>query len=178
MLLHLGRFEESLVQSAQGLRNDPFHPLLWDNQVAALAALGRDEEALERARESVELEPSRVDFLGWVYLRLGREQDALAEFERAASERGLAYVRARRGDASGARALLARVEARDDGYVSPVECAKLLAVIGDADRAFARLEEAHRTRAPSVAGLRLAVEFAALRSDPRYSDLLRRMNLE
>jgi TolB-like protein/DNA-binding winged helix-turn-helix (wHTH) protein len=68
LLLHQGRYEDSAAQSAHGLRNDPFHPLLWDNQVAALVALGRHDEAIERARESIELEPSRVDFLGWVYL--------------------------------------------------------------------------------------------------------------
>jgi hypothetical protein len=111
--------------------------------------------------------------------RLGREQDALAEFERAGSERGLAYVGALRGDPSGVRALLARLEARSkERYVSPVEFAKLLAVLGDKDQAFARLEEAYRTRAPAVAAIKFAVEFASLRSDPRYADLLRRMNLD
>jgi tetratricopeptide (TPR) repeat protein len=179
LLLHLGRYEESVAQSAHGLRNDPFHPLLRDNQVAALVGLGRHDEAIELARESMELEPARVDFLGWVYFRLGREQDALAEFERAGSERGLAYVRARQGDPSGVRALLARLEAGSkERYVSPVELAKLLAVLGDEDQAFARLEEAYRTRVPALAGIKFSDEFASLRSDPRYTDLLRRMNLD
>ncbi len=178
MLLHLGRYEEAATQSAQGLRHDPFHPLLRDNQVAALVGLGRDEEALRLARESIELEPSRADVLGWAYLGLGREREALAEFERAGSERGLAHVRALRGDPSGARALLARLQARsEEAYVSPVEVAKLLAALGDRDRAFERLEEAYRTRAPAVAGLGLYPELASLRSDPRCADLLRRMNL-
>lgn len=178
MLLHLGRMEEAAAQSAQGLRSDTFHPLLWDNHVAALVALGRGEEALARARESVELEPSRVDFLGWVHLRLGHEQEALAEFERAGSERGLAYVRAMRGDPSGVRTLLARLEARGEGrYVSPVERAKLLAMIGEEDQAFARLEEAYRTRAPALAGITFLHEFASLRADPRYRELLRRMDI-
>lgn len=179
MLLHLGRMDEAAVQSAHGLRSDSFHPLLWDNHVAALVALGRGEEAIERARESVELEPSRVDFLGWVYLRLGREEDALAEFERAGSERGLAYAHAMRGEPSGVRALLARLEARSkERYVSPVELGKLFALLGEKDQAFARLEEAYRTRAPAVAGITFLPEFASLRSDPRYRDLLRRLNLQ
>jgi tetratricopeptide (TPR) repeat protein len=179
VLLHLGRHEESVAQTALGLRNDPFHPLLRDNQVRALLALGRHDEAIQLARETVELEPARAEFLGWVYLYAGREQDALEEFERTGSERGPAYVRARRGDPSGVRALLARLEERSqESYVSPLEFAKLLAVVGDTDQAFARLEEAYRTRAAALVGIKSIEDFASLRSDPRYADLLRRMKLE
>jgi hypothetical protein len=58
-----------------------------------------------------------------------------------------------------------------------VELAKLHAVLGEEDGAFDRLEEAYRTRAAALVGIQSIEEFAPLRSDPRYADLLHRLNL-
>lgn len=177
-LLQLGRFDESLAQSAQGMRTDPFHPLLSANHVMALVELGRGEEALARARQMLEIEPATRTELGRLYLRLGREQEALAEFERAGSKEGIARIRARRGDPSGLRALLGRLHERaQQRYVSPVEFAILLTALGEKDAAFARLEEAYRTRAPGLKALKTSWDFIPLRSDPRWTDLVHRLKL-
>jgi TolB-like protein/DNA-binding winged helix-turn-helix (wHTH) protein len=176
-LLTVGRLEESLAQSAQGMRTDPFHPLLFENHVEALAELGRGDEALAWARQEVEIEP-RTRELGRQYLRLGREEEALAEFERAGWEEGIARIRALRGDPSGLRALLVRLDERaKKGYVSPVEFAVLLTALGEKDAAFARLEEAYRTKTPRLKDLKTSWEFAPLRSDPRWVDLVDRLKL-
>ena len=177
-LLTLGRFEESLTQSAEGLRIDPFHPLLLGNHVAALADLDRDAEAIERGRQMVEIEPATRELFGRVYLRLGRESEALAEFERAGSAEGIARVRARRGDPSAMRALIDTLRERErKRYVSPVDFAVLHAALGEKDQAFARLEEAYRTRAPRLKELKTMWELAPLRDDPRFGDLVRRLKL-
>jgi TolB-like protein/DNA-binding winged helix-turn-helix (wHTH) protein len=177
-LLQLGRFDESLAQSTHGLRTDPFHPLLLGNSVTALADLGRVDEALARGRQMVEIEPATRAELGRLYLHLGREQEALAEFEGAGWEEGVARVRALRGDASGLRALLDQLHARArKRYVSPVDFAVLLTALGEKDAAFARLEEAYRTKAPGLKAVKASWEFAPLRSDPRWSDLVRRLHL-
>jgi len=176
-LLTVGRLEESLAQSAQGMRNDPFHPLLFGNHVSALAELGRDDEALAWARQMVEIEPA-ARALGRQYLRLGREQEALAEFERAGWKEGIARIRALRGDPSDLRAMLGRLDERaKKRYVSPVEFAVLLTALGEKDAAFARLEEAYRTSAPRLKDLKTSWEFAPLRSDPRWADLVDRLKL-
>lgn len=176
-LLTVGRLEESLAQSGQGMRTDPFHPLLFDNHVAALAELGRGDEALGWARQMVEIAPASRG-LGRQYLRLGREQEALAEFERVGWEEGIARIRALRGDPSGLRALLGRLdEQAKKRYVSPVEFAVLLTALGEKDAAFARLEEAYRTKAPRVMDLKTSWDFLPLRSDPRWTDLVYRLKL-
>ena len=45
------------------------------------------------------------------------------------------------------------------------------------DAAFARLEEAYRTKAPRLRALKASWEFAPLRSDPRWSELVHRLKL-
>jgi len=178
-LMTLGRFEESLAQSGEGLRVDPFHPLLLANHVAALADLGRGDEAVERGRQMVEIEPATREELGRVYLRLGRESEALAEFERAGAAEGVARVRAMRGDPSAMRTQLDRLRERArERYVSPVDFAVLHAALGERDEAFARLEEAYRTKAPRLKELKTSWELAPLRADPRFGDLLRRLKMD
>jgi TolB-like protein/DNA-binding winged helix-turn-helix (wHTH) protein/tetratricopeptide (TPR) repeat protein len=178
-LYRMGRFDESLAESGQGLRLDPFHPLLSLNHAAALVSLGRGEEALAQARHMEQMEPTTSATAGFLYLRLGREQEALAEFERAGSEEGIARIRALRGDPSGLRPMLDRLHERArQRYVSPVEFAVLLTALGQKDAAFARLEEAYKTKAPWLKDLKTAWEFVPLRSDPRWSDLLHRLKLD
>ena len=178
-LLMVGRFDESLAQSAQGMRIDPFYPWLSMNHAFALFELGRVEEALAEARQIVEEDGPTRAILGKMYLRLGREQEALAEFERIGWEEGIARIRALRGDPSGLRALLGRLHERgQQRYVSPVEFALLLTALGEKDAAFARLEEAYRTKAPQVHRLKTLWEFTPLRSDPRWSDLVHRLKLD
>jgi TolB-like protein len=178
-LLTVGRFDESLAQSAQGMRIDPFYPWVSSNHVSALFELGRSEEALAEARHIVETETAPQSTLGLLYLQLGREQEALAEFERIGSTYGIALVQALRGDPSGLRAILGQLNEREQQrYVSPVEFATLLTALGDKDAAFARLEEAYRTKATGVHLLKTGWVFRPLRSDPRWNDLVHRLKLD
>lgn len=178
-LLTVGRFDEALTQSADGMRIDPFYPWLSMNHALALFELGRGEEALAEARQIVAEESATPAILGKMYVRLGREQEALAEFERIGWKEGIARIRALRGDPSGLRALLDRLHERaQQRYVSPVDFAVLLAALGEKDAAFARLEEAYRTKATRVHLLKTSWDFMPLRSDPRWSDLVHRLKLD
>ena len=88
-------------------------------------------------------------------------------------------MRALRGDPSGLRALLGRLhEEAQQRYVSPVDFARLHTALGEKDAAFARLEEAYRTKATGVHLLKTSWDFIPLRSDPRWSDLVHRLKLD
>jgi hypothetical protein len=54
--------------------------------------------------------------------------------------------------------------------------------LGEKDKAFEWLEKAYEERSPGgqtlTIGIKVDPHFAALRSDPRFADLLRRMNLQ
>ncbi len=62
-------------------------------------------------------------------------------------------------------------------YVQPTLIATLYAHAGNSDRALEWLEKAHEERDPVLPGLSVAPEWDSLRDDPRFQDLLRRMNL-
>lgn len=76
--------------------------------------------------------------------------------------------------------ILGRLEERvkRGEYVSPVSIALIHIGLGDADRAFRWLERAYDERAPQLIWLKVDPIFDPLRSDPRFTRLLRRMGLE
>jgi tetratricopeptide (TPR) repeat protein len=63
------------------------------------------------------------------------------------------------------------------GYVSPYSIAQLYAELGDKQHAFEWLNSAYRDRDGSLPQLPTDFLFDSLRSDPRYTDLLKRMGL-
>jgi hypothetical protein len=53
---------------------------------------------------------------------------------------------------------------------------QIYAALGDPGRAFQWLDKAYRDRASALVRLKAEPGFDSLRSDPRFQDLLRRMN--
>ena len=62
-------------------------------------------------------------------------------------------------------------------YVPPTSIAALAARLGDKEQAFAWLEKAFEGRDEGLTRLKLDPRYESLRADPRYADLLRRINL-
>jgi TolB-like protein/Tfp pilus assembly protein PilF len=179
-LENMGRQAENLVQRRQGLADDPFNLVLNGSVGDALALLGRYDEAVGQYRKTIDLDPQfqiARNHLAGLLLDLGRDEEALAEYQAAGSRLGAARAHALRGRPGLARALLAELEATKEHYVSPVEPAILHAALGENDAAFVKLEEAVRTRVPTLSHIKVDRVWQPLRSDPRYADLLRRMNL-
>ena len=67
-------------------------------------------------------------------------------------------------------------EATEKGYDSPVERARLHALLGDKEKALKLLERAYQQQDYTVYTANVGYEFDKLRSDPRFQNLLRRMN--
>ncbi len=88
----------------------------------------------------------------------------------------LARAHAKAGDRARALELLGGLEAvAAVRYVSPYDLALVHEALGDPERAFQLLERAYETRAEGMAGLMVDPRLAALRSDPRFQELVRRM---
>ena len=62
----------------------------------------------------------------------------------------------------------------DNGF-SPLGFARIYASLGEADAAFRWLESAYEVRWALLPNIRVETEFASLRDDPRFQDLLRRI---
>ena len=93
------------------------------------------------------------------------------------------------GNADEARQLLGRLKTQSASrYVSKVLPAYVHLALDERDRAFALLEEAYRARDPLLISIQMGTvgpflyvtreRAAALHSDPRFGDLLRRMGLD
>lgn len=186
MCAALERYDESiaLLQRAQEL--DPLARRC--DAATMLLRAGRVDEAIHRAESAVELDP--VDracaTLGWAYFLDGRREEAITQLERAASsspastiwlaQLGQAYAMA--GNHTRAREILETLKERArHGYVSPYHFAYVLTGLGEADRAMDYLERAVAERTGASYAIKGSFLFKPLRGHPRFSALLRLMNL-
>jgi tetratricopeptide (TPR) repeat protein len=62
-------------------------------------------------------------------------------------------------------------------YVQPTQIARLYAHAGDKDHALEWLEKAYEERLPAMIHLGVDPDWSSLRSEPRFQDLMRRLNL-
>ncbi len=126
-----------------------------------LAQAGKLDEAIRYYREAVEVEPSdpRPLFgLAEALKRQGKIEEAIETRRKAYAlageeDGGTALASARteedyeRAEAAVARFRLEELEARaQEGYVSPLDVARLQAEVGDREKAFASLDEAFAER--------------------------------
>jgi TolB-like protein/DNA-binding winged helix-turn-helix (wHTH) protein len=184
-----GRREEALVQVDKMRQLDaayPFIPL----QESGVYYHQRDYKALVEAGEKSVAGYSNGwqshYFLAVGYEGTGRSAQAIPEYQRAVelseadtdTMAGLAHAYSatdRRNDAEKILRQL-QIQSKTD-YVSPYMIAVIYAGLGNKDKAFEFLEKAYEEKSPDVAYfLKADLRIDLLRSDPRFQDLLGRMN--
>jgi tetratricopeptide (TPR) repeat protein len=104
------------------------------------------------------------------------DSELLAAFERGLAEAGYEGAQRALADLLAAR-WKAAGEVSGPGVWGPFDIADLYLFAGDHDEAMDWLEEAYEVRDPQLYSLGHPVESDALRSDQRFQDLLRRVNL-
>jgi serine/threonine-protein kinase len=190
LLAAQGRFEEATAELKEAKTLDPFAPYRF-LAVRWLYYARRYEEAIDESQQFLELFVRAPAYLGPAYLGLaygqqGMHERAIGVLEKALSLPGgelyemsaLAQVYARVGRAAEARTLLEELEELSEvQYVPPHLIALVHAALGQEDQAFAWLEKAYEVRDAALIWANVDPGFDNLRSDPRFQDLLRRMNL-
>jgi len=185
-----GRWEEAI---AEGKRAQELDPLSVETN-RALGSIfyfaGRYEKAIDQYRKTIELDPKDArlyDFLADVYGRKGMYTEAIAAEqkylslsgdEEAAQELGRDFASSGYQPAMEAlyrKTLAFLEEAAKYAYVSSVHFAVLHAKLGQSDQAFAWLEKAFEERQPWLGQLQVDPQFEPLRSDRRFTDLVRRI---
>ncbi len=182
------RVDESIAEGKRALELDPLSMFRSADLGLSLYMVRQYDRSREQAKKTLELDP-RLDFAHW-FLGLASVQkamyeEAIAHLQEAATSpgaspryiAGLGYAYAVAGKRNEARKILDKLnELSKQKYVSPYFTATVYAGLGDKEEAFEWLDKAYRDRDNWLAYVKVTPEFDPLHSDPRYQNLLRRMN--
>ncbi len=184
---YMGQLEEAITEIKKAEELDPVSVIVTANEGMLLHFFRHDDEAVAELQKALEMDPNFIlahSTLGAVYTSQGRYDEAIAERKKAVelskgffglAGLGRAYAQAgRRAEAEKIIKELQEQARRD--YVHPSHLALIYIGLGDKDSAFAWLEKAYAEHS-FLYFLKSDPNFDPLRSDPRFQDLLRRMNL-
>ena len=186
-----GRRVEALAELASMAKLD----LAYSSRTAVESGVyyhQRDYKALvEASRRFVALNPDDWPghyFLAVGYDGLGQGSNALPEYQKAVelshgdtdTIAGLAHAYIAIGKRTEAEKILRDLLRRSKkNYVSPYMIATIYAGLGDKNRALEFLEKAFQEKSPDIPYfLKADLRLDALRSDPRFQDLMRRVGLQ
>lgn len=149
----------------------------------------RFDDAIKQLHATLELDPDYIlarYVLGQAYTQRGQYTEAIAELQVAASLSArlppilsaLGYACALAGEVDQARQILVELaEASSKKYVSAYDLALVNLVLGQKDIAFELLNNAVKERCGWLIFLKIEPALDALRSDPRFRDLVRTVGL-
>jgi TolB-like protein len=181
-LLAMRRFDESLIESKRALEQDP----LWEDLNFHLAwhyVWARQPDlAIEQCRKVLEVFPNSSGghgFRMWAYEMKGLYEQAIADEEDSKLAARLKRAYGRFGTRGYWQSRLDyALQLTKQEYVPPIDIAFFYAQLGQGDEGFAWLEKAYDERSAWMAEFVNHPRFDPLRSDSRFQDLLRRMNLK
>jgi eukaryotic-like serine/threonine-protein kinase len=190
-LISTGRVDEAMTQSKRALELDPVSTISnWN--AGFIFYLGRRyDQAIDQERKTLELDPNFIPahgVLGESYNQMSLYKEAVAEFEKglagspgdAYTLGGLGYAYAKAGRKADAQKLLNQMnESSKRMYVPALSRTEIYLGLGEKENAFEWLEKAYEERSARLGvSIRGDPIFDPLRSDLRFTDLLRRMNLQ
>jgi adenylate cyclase len=184
---NLGDSEESFAHMREAVRLDPLSPLVGHFEVKVDVANNRLDEALAATKRTMDIDPDYTYFepdLALVYREQGRLRQGLDIYLRLEKTRhqaapGLAITYARMGKRDEARKTLKElIQMANTRYVPAEQIASVFVALGDKEEAFRWLDRAVNERSATIHDIGPDRDFRALRSDPRFSDLLRRIGLD
>ena len=187
-LLEMGRMEEGLAENQLARQLNPTSRAINAALAVKLVSVGRYDEALEQAKASVEMDENSAPghyALGLAYTKKGMAEEAISELKRAVAlsqgysgyEGVLAYSYAlfgRTAEACRVAEHMKQVATRT--YVPPSDLAAACAACGRNEEAFRSLQTGYHEHDFSLGELKIDFRLDKLRPDPRFQDLLRRMN--
>ena len=189
-LMSRGRVDESIAASNRARELDPFSLAISAQRGFLLENARRYDEAVEQLRSVIAMDPNHYQaywILGHTYAAKGQFEDAIVAAQKAVdlSQRspgalgvlGLAYgLGGHKAEAN--KILNELLKLNESRYVTPAAMVNVYIGLGDKDQAFAWLEKAYQERSNYVAYLKVFPIVDPLRSDRRFSELIRRVGLD
>ena len=185
-----GRHQEAITEGTRAQELDPLSLLINTLHGSFLYYARRDDEASARLQKTIELDPNfwlaRV-VLGKVYISKGKYPEAITEFSKATelsggnseplSMAGCTWAMA--GDPAKARAVLKELKSlSSQRYVPAPNVALLCSMLEERNEAFVWLEKAYQDRDMRLCRLKVDPRWDAMRSEPRFGAILKRIGLQ
>jgi len=186
MLTLLSRRSEAIAEAERARELDPMSALASLFLGEAYSNDRQYDRAAQELAQGLEMNPNFWPlhfFLGQVYEQQGRYADALTELSKAEgptleATSQIGHLYAISGKRAKAEQVLKDLTTRSkQRYVSPVYFARIYTGLGQKDQALEWLERGYAVRDPHMEVIAVEPTFESLRSDSRFVDLLRRLNL-
>jgi len=189
LLCYLDRPDEALAQAEKALELDPLNSLFMSIYGSVLLSLGRYDEATKQVRNALKTSPNDPvahSILQEVYHIKGQYEEALAEAKATFSAWGLDPLvevieqgYEKDGYAGAMRSAAETLEAfSQEAFISPFFIAFVYAASGDKEKSLEWLEKGYEIKDPNMPYIKgHGIIDNLLHDDPRFQDLLRRMNL-
>ena len=185
-----GQLEDGIAEEKRALQLDPLSLVINYNLGVAFYFARQYDQEIEQDRKTLELDPNFVlahRDLGRAYIQEAKYKEGTAEFDKALvispgdrltlSDLGHAYaVAGRRTEAQ--KVLDQLNELSKQKYVPAYGRAVIYVGLLEKDKGFEWLEKAYEERDSQMIRSKVEPMLDPLRSDPRFADLLRRMNLQ
>jgi len=180
-LTKLERYDEALKEFKRAQELDPFSlPILalvgWSMYYS-----GMFDQAIEQYEKVLEMDPNFI--LAQAYLadsirEKGMYEEALEWNQKANRPYHVGITYARMGKIAEAQQVLIKLLEKSKQEMSPYNIAALYFEMGDEDRGFQWLKRAYEYRDHYMAFLKIDPYFKGVRSDPRFTALLKKIGLE
>ncbi|MCI0698139.1 protein kinase [candidate division KSB1 bacterium] len=188
-LAWMGRFDEAIIEAKQAQELDPLS-LLANAFAGYVFYMARQyDQAIQECQKALEMDPNSVAALGFIaaaYFQKAMYEEAIAAFQKVIPLwkgntfwlAALGMVYAGSGRKEEARKVLHELEERSkQQYVAPLDFVWVYTGLGEKDQAFEWLNKAYEER-NGLFRLKTEPTFDALRSDPRFEELLQKIGLE
>jgi serine/threonine protein kinase/tetratricopeptide (TPR) repeat protein len=188
LLAILKRPEEAIVQAQQAIELDPFNPVIMGLYGSTFSMVGRYDEGMAMAHKELRMSPYSsmgLQVLWWGHHYKGEYDQAFEGAKAYYTAMGLApivqimeegyetggYFEAMRVAAE------AMASAAQEQYIQPYWLAILFAVAGEKEKCLDWLEKGYETKDPMHAYFTELELRGLIHDEPRYQELLHKMNL-
>lgn len=186
----MGNLKKAILENEKALEIDPLNVQINCSLGDKYFFAGMFNEALEQYKKSLELEPTfraAIHGLGWVYFHIDEPEKSVQQFLKTQALTGddskgvtpLGFVYARIGNEDEVRKCFEKLEQRKkvESEVSlSIDYAVIYAGLKQYDKVFEYLNQAYEEKLGGLVFLRTR-HWREIQNDPRFNELLAKMNL-